>query len=136
MSTLLAIGLANALAAAVLALPALLIGRSRRRPALAHALWLLVLLKLVTPPLFNVNLPWLPAEPEAKQVEAKPVVAPEPVRRIELADLIVPPAGEPQILARMDDPAQRQVQPAAARMAERLDPSAAAQTPVADVEVV
>src|SRR5262245_33445156 len=131
MSTLLAIGLANALAAAVLALPAVLVSRSRRRPALAHALWLLVLLKLVTPPLFNVNLPWLPAEPEAKQAEAKPVVAPEPVRRIELADLLVPPpAGEPQILARLDEQAVRHTQPAAPRMAETLQPSAAVEIPV------
>src|SRR3954469_20600394 len=90
MSTLLAIGLANALAAAVLALPALLIGRSRRRPALAHALWLLVLLKLVTPPLFNVNLPWLPAEPAP---EAKPVAQAEPAPLTPsptfLADLLI-----------------------------------------------
>ncbi len=33
----------------------------RRRPALCHALWLLVLVKLVTPPL--VPLPLLPAAP-------------------------------------------------------------------------
>src|SRR6478752_1415826 len=110
MSTLLAIGLANALAAAVLALPAVLISRSRRRPALAHALWLLVLLKLVTPPLFNVNLPWLPAEPEA---------APEPERPIFLADLLVPPpASETTAPIRFDDQALSRTQPAAPRMGE------------------
>src|SRR5262245_14365659 len=39
--------------AAVLALAAVGIGRIWRRPALIHALWLLVLLKLVTPPCFR-----------------------------------------------------------------------------------
>jgi beta-lactamase regulating signal transducer with metallopeptidase domain len=32
-----------------------------RRPAVAHALWLLVLLKLVTPPLWTVRVPWFRA---------------------------------------------------------------------------
>src|SRR3954453_9794100 len=114
MSTLLAFGLATPLAAAVLALPALLISRSRRRPALAHALWLLVLLKLVTPPLFNVNLPWLPAEPEAPQAEAKPAPAPEPERPIVLADLLVtPPASLPQAPIRLDDQELTRTRPAA-----------------------
>lgn len=62
MSTLVALGLANAVCAAALAVPAYLVGRYARRPALAHALWLLVLLKLVTPPVFRPNLAWLPAD--------------------------------------------------------------------------
>jgi WD40 repeat protein/beta-lactamase regulating signal transducer with metallopeptidase domain len=68
MTTLLAIVLANAACAAVLAIPAFLLGRYGRRPALAHALWLLVLLKLVTPPVMRPTLFWLPAEmaPAAK----------------------------------------------------------------------
>ena len=61
MSTLLQIGLANAVCAALLAVPAVVASR-RRRPALAHGLWLLVLIKLVTPPLFPVTLPWLPPD--------------------------------------------------------------------------
>jgi beta-lactamase regulating signal transducer with metallopeptidase domain len=44
-------GLGNAAAATVLALLAAGLGRVVRRPALAHSLWLLVLLKLLTPPL-------------------------------------------------------------------------------------
>jgi beta-lactamase regulating signal transducer with metallopeptidase domain len=43
--------LLNAMLATVLATAAWLIGRNGRRPALAHALWVLVLVKLVTPPL-------------------------------------------------------------------------------------
>src|SRR5262249_49828023 len=80
MSTLLAIGLANAACAAALALVAWLAGRLRCRPALVHALWLLVLLKLLTPPLFRPALPWLPAEPApaARAEQAAPVRVAEP----------------------------------------------------------
>jgi bla regulator protein BlaR1 len=63
MDTFLDIGLANALAAALLALPAAAVTRLWRRPTLAHALWLLVLLKLLTPPLFFVPVWPQPAEP-------------------------------------------------------------------------
>jgi WD40 repeat protein/beta-lactamase regulating signal transducer with metallopeptidase domain len=55
--SLLEIGLANALFAGLLALAALLAARYGRRPALVHSLWLLVLIKLVTPPLW-VPIPW------------------------------------------------------------------------------
>jgi WD40 repeat protein/beta-lactamase regulating signal transducer with metallopeptidase domain len=79
MSTLLAIGLANAACAAILAIPAFLVGRYGRRPALAHALWLLVLLKLITPPLLRPTLFWLPAEPAAIATapQADPVSEPD-----------------------------------------------------------
>jgi beta-lactamase regulating signal transducer with metallopeptidase domain len=55
---LLTLGLANAAAATVLAI--LIAGAGRvlaRRPAVLHCLWMLVLLKLVTPPLFEVPIP-------------------------------------------------------------------------------
>src|SRR5262245_27586703 len=45
-STLLGIGLANAVMAAALALLAAVVGRVWKKPALRHGLWLLVLLKL------------------------------------------------------------------------------------------
>jgi beta-lactamase regulating signal transducer with metallopeptidase domain len=54
---LLEIGLSNALMATILAVPAALATRFGRRPVLAHTLWLLVLLKLVTPPIFKVTAP-------------------------------------------------------------------------------
>src|SRR2546423_10017933 len=66
MYTLLAIGLTNAACAAVLAVPAYLAGR-KGRTALSHALWLLVLIKLVTPPFFHLPLPWLPADEPASR---------------------------------------------------------------------
>lgn len=55
MDILLNIGLNNALVATLLALGAAALSHRCRRPALVHGLWLLVLLKLVTPPLF-----WIP----------------------------------------------------------------------------
>ncbi len=72
------IGLSNAVAAAVLALVAGAAGRvCRRRPAVVHGLWLLVLVKLVTPPLVAVAVPW-PAEPPESGDLSGLVVLPEP----------------------------------------------------------
>ncbi len=56
MSTLVEFALSNLLMAAALAVPAALAGWWGRRPALTHGLWLLVLLKLVTPPLCRVPI--------------------------------------------------------------------------------
>ncbi len=58
--------LGNAAVAAVLALLALAIGLACRSASIRHAAWVLVLLKLVTPPLFSVPLPVLPASWEAE----------------------------------------------------------------------
>jgi beta-lactamase regulating signal transducer with metallopeptidase domain len=55
--TLLTVGLWNAVGATVLAILAASVGRVYRRPAILHALWLLVLLKLVAPPLWSVAIP-------------------------------------------------------------------------------
>jgi beta-lactamase regulating signal transducer with metallopeptidase domain len=52
------IGLSNAVAALALAVLAFAVDRVIRRPAVSHFFWLLVLLKLVTPPLVRVPLPW------------------------------------------------------------------------------
>lgn len=57
MNTLVEFGLDNAIMAALLAVVVALVGRGCRRPALRHTLWLLVLLKLVTPPCWGVDLP-------------------------------------------------------------------------------
>ena len=46
--------LSNALAATVLAVFVAILGRACRRPALIHGLWLVVMLKLVTPPVVPV----------------------------------------------------------------------------------
>lgn len=66
--------LGNAAVAAVLALLAFGVGRAVKSPSVRHAAWLLVLLKLVTPPLVTVPLPVLPASwnqaPESSVVHA------------------------------------------------------------------
>ncbi len=59
MDALLRLLLTNAAAAGLLAVLAFAVSRVVRRPALAHGLWLVALLKLVTPPV--VPLPLLPA---------------------------------------------------------------------------
>ncbi len=62
-------GLTNALAATLLALLAAGAGRTIRRPALTHSLWVLVLLKLVTPPIASVAITL--GEPQASANVAK-----------------------------------------------------------------
>lgn len=54
MTTLINIALINAVTVLPLALLAFVLGRAARRPALSHALWVVVLLKFVTPPLFQL----------------------------------------------------------------------------------
>ena len=51
MDTIFQIGLSNSATALVLAVAAAMVGLRGRRPALVHALWVLVLVKLITPPL-------------------------------------------------------------------------------------
>ncbi len=59
METLYRAGLSNAVSATVLALVVACLGRLlARRPAVLHCLWLIVLVKLVTPPLYEVSVPW------------------------------------------------------------------------------
>ena len=71
METLLNLGLANALSATVLAV--LVAASARllaRRPAILHCLWFLVLLKLLTPPLFEIPLPGRDADvPAGKKLQ-------------------------------------------------------------------
>ncbi|MHC5066889.1 MAG: hypothetical protein ACYTG5_23285, partial [Planctomycetota bacterium] len=53
---LLQFGLSNLIVSLLLALSAYLVQTKAKRPMLAHLLWLLVLVKLITPPVFNLNL--------------------------------------------------------------------------------
>jgi WD40 repeat protein/beta-lactamase regulating signal transducer with metallopeptidase domain len=81
--TLLEIGLANVVLASLLALAVWLVARRIKQPALLHALWLIVLLKLVTPPLFFWELRWLsalePAPAPRVAVVSTPPKAADPV---------------------------------------------------------
>jgi beta-lactamase regulating signal transducer with metallopeptidase domain len=71
--SLIEIALSNIAMAAALAVVAVLAGRTIRRPALTHSLWLLVLIKLITPPLFFVPM----QETKDEEPEAIIVVTPE-----------------------------------------------------------
>jgi bla regulator protein BlaR1 len=65
MKELLEIGLNNAFMAAILGVLAAGLCRLYRRPAFAHGIWLIVLLKLVTPPLLLLPLSWFGTEEDA-----------------------------------------------------------------------
>jgi beta-lactamase regulating signal transducer with metallopeptidase domain len=54
MQTIFEIGLSNAVFATILAVAAFVVTRFCRAPALGHVLWLIVLIKLITPPLVSV----------------------------------------------------------------------------------
>lgn len=75
----------NLLVAAGLGLVAGLLGRSARRPGLAHAVWVLVLLKLLTPPVVTPEWRVLPAAP----TPAVPDAPPSPAARLSLP--VLPP---------------------------------------------
>jgi beta-lactamase regulating signal transducer with metallopeptidase domain len=77
---LLQVALSNAVLAVVLALAAAAVGSLCRRPALTHCLWILVLLKLLTPPLIWVRVPW-PGVGESSLARSDmkaPALAPRP----------------------------------------------------------
>jgi beta-lactamase regulating signal transducer with metallopeptidase domain len=76
--TLLYVGLANAVLALLMALPVAGFARLCRRPALAHGLWLIVLLRFLTPPLVAVSLPWFffPGPPTVGSVSPARLLAP------------------------------------------------------------
>ena len=57
MDSILEIVVSNAVSATLLAVAVFAVGRFIKRPALNHCLWLLVMLKLVTPPLIAVRVP-------------------------------------------------------------------------------
>jgi beta-lactamase regulating signal transducer with metallopeptidase domain len=78
MDLLIQVGAGNAIIAAALAVPAALAGWVGRRPALTHALWLLVLLKLLTPPFYPLQLnafkmrPFEPASVDGRAEDSPP----------------------------------------------------------------
>jgi beta-lactamase regulating signal transducer with metallopeptidase domain len=80
--TLLRAGFSNAVAASLMGIVVACFSRLfARRPALLHGLWVLVLLRLVTPPIYEVPIPWTlassapPSIPSAEMSsDAAPVV--------------------------------------------------------------
>jgi hypothetical protein len=96
METLLRIGLSNAVVALLMALVVVTLACVWRRPAVLHALWLLVLVKLVTPPLVWVRVPW-PIIPDAPQVAVAPMPEAAPIEPLPENDTTFPPDSEATI---------------------------------------
>jgi beta-lactamase regulating signal transducer with metallopeptidase domain len=93
MDTILHFVVGNALVATVLAILVAALACFCRRPALVHSLWLLVLLKCLTPPLVQVPLPWpAAAAPAPDQMTVLP-----PLPLPDLSELPVCP------VARLED---------------------------------
>ena len=69
------IALGNAIFAIPIAIAALLAERRARNPSIAHALWVLTLLRLLAPPIISVPIPsdWMPAPRTASIQETPPV---------------------------------------------------------------
>jgi beta-lactamase regulating signal transducer with metallopeptidase domain len=92
--TFIEVGLWNGVAAAVLALVAAGVSRLCRRPALTHRLWVLVLLKLLTPPLVPFALPWPTDEETGLLAEAiHPAPSPETTLSTGGDENVLSPAG-------------------------------------------
>ncbi len=94
METLYRAGLSNAVSATLLALLVACLGRVlARRPAVLHCLWLLVLVKLVTPPLYELPVPWPEPLNRTREPAAGPrVVYIEPIEEPEQIGAVVPEA--------------------------------------------
>jgi beta-lactamase regulating signal transducer with metallopeptidase domain len=63
--SLLQMGLSNACFSLALAIVAMVVGARTKRPHLAHMLWLIVFIKLVTPPIVTIPVDTFSAQPEA-----------------------------------------------------------------------
>ncbi len=72
MTSILQIAVSNLLLATLLAVPALAVGRLWKNQQVAHLMWVIVLAKFVTPPLWNVPIPL------AAMVGTTPTNAPQP----------------------------------------------------------
>lgn len=97
MQHLIGVALSNAVVASVLALIAWSLSRCFKCPRCGHVLWILVLAKLITPPLFDLPLPLLPATSE---VSAEQVANPEAVASAPTAEELSNNARNELVVAR------------------------------------
>ena len=113
MSTLLALGLSNVAVATVLALLAWSAGRWLRRPALTHGLWLLVFLKLLTPPIYTIAVIRTAAPAPAPVIAAAPAQQAQPtVPHFEVIPATALPLVMPELPIAEDQYPPRKVMPA------------------------
>ncbi|MEQ8786084.1 MAG: M56 family metallopeptidase [Pirellulaceae bacterium] len=116
MSWLLQAGLSNAAVAALLAVGVFALSRVIRNPALVHGMWVVVLLKLITPPLFELPLPIARlAPPSAVEQRAESPIAASPAAASPAA--ASPATGESALQSKSLD-----VPPAAPPAAPPADP--------------
>ena len=92
METLVDIGLHNAVLAVPLAVLALILGATKRWPALVHLVWVLVLVRLIMPPVWNVSVPWRLHPTVAVAEPAEAPAEPTAAALIELVDNSVQPS--------------------------------------------
>jgi beta-lactamase regulating signal transducer with metallopeptidase domain len=78
MPSLLYLALSNAVLATLLAALVAVVTRFCRRPSVRHALWLLVLLKLITPPLVPLSVAWPRSDETEPRAEVISPSEPEP----------------------------------------------------------
>lgn len=144
MAGFLDIAVSNGLVAGLLAIVAASFGLWGRRPALTHALWVLVWLKLITPPLWTYHVPWLdasraaPAEPVAKANlpgDAEPIglrPAREAPQEEDKQEPIAPQAPRNPVLPMLqrEDGDEIPVQPEPVRQPEKEPPVEVAQPPI------
>src|SRR5262245_51035145 len=91
----------NAVTAGLLAGLVLLVCRlARPRPAVQHALWLLVLVKLLSPAWLSRPRPW-------PEVEEPFAAAPVEAATTPIVKVFIPPAKPQQVVAGSPDPATR-----------------------------
>jgi beta-lactamase regulating signal transducer with metallopeptidase domain len=90
--SLLCLALSNALVATLLAVLVAVVAPFCRRPIVRHALWLLVLLKLITPPLLPLSISWPRTEVSAVVPEESPPTAIVIPSRAEAREPITTPA--------------------------------------------
>jgi beta-lactamase regulating signal transducer with metallopeptidase domain/protein involved in polysaccharide export with SLBB domain len=86
MTGLFEIGLANAAFATVLAVVVWMVTRVWRHPVFVHSLWLVVLLKLITPPV--VNVPWHFIDQKVNAAETSETLAVSAVDQAEMSTLV------------------------------------------------
>lgn len=126
MNDLFHLGLVNALVVAILAAPAYCLSRWGKRPALAHMFWLLILVKLVTPPLWRVPIAVDQVPDRSDKLALRPSAIDEPTQPSTATSHAAPVMEEP-IRSAEPEP----VQPPQLEPVKSIAPIAAAETDAA-----
>src|SRR5262249_18046658 len=115
MRTVVEYGLANAVAATLLALMAFSVGLLVRRPAVRNALWALVLVRLLLPPVWTIPIS-IPMADSARDEPAVALASPDPLPALEPAPFVECDGVDDEALVNESDvaPTTSELTPAAA----------------------